>query len=377
MKLDSAFLDVFQLLDASPKNKAGSPAPKKLSYLLRPAFTAPKGKTFVWGDWANIEARVLPWLAASEGAEKKLDVFRAIDKDPTLPDVYMTTAHDMTTPEQREGLLLQMLWDAYSDKKHPHFKLAKELRQSRGKVPELSLGFGGGIGALIAMGVTYGVYVDVPTATEVVRKWRELNQWAVDFWGKHGRNGSSGLWGAANSAIEQPDCAFEAGRVAFVYDRSYLGGTLFMALPDGIKLLAYPGVKWEWREVENKKTKKLEDRYQLTFRKGYGRSALWYGKLAENATQAVAALVLKRTLKRLDNADAFIGDGEDVFMPLADWMPTVMHTHDEVLTQCDEADADEAGVILQDEMERNDDWDAGLPLKAEIKASFYYTKAGD
>lgn len=362
--LDSHWLDEFQLLDASERNPRGSPPAKKLSFLLRPAFIAEPRKKFTWGDWSNIEARVLPWMADSPGAEAKLDVFRAIDKDPTLPDVYMTTAHDMTMPDQREGLALKMLWDAYSDKKHPHFKLAKELRQSRGKVPELSLGFGGGIGALIAMGVTYGVYVDVPTATEVVRKWRELNQWAVDFWGKHGRNGSSGLWGAANSAIENPGDLFQAGRVFYTYDRSYLGGSLFCILPCE-RILTYPGVKWEWREVEDKKTKKLVDRYQLTYRKGYGRAALWYGKLAENVTQAGAASVLRRTLKRLDRAESDA------------WMPIVGHTHDEVLAQVDERRTDEAERILRDIMETNDAWDAGLPLKAEIKTSMYYTKAGD
>lgn len=340
MRIDSHWLDEFQLLDATEKNPAGSPPAKKLSYLLRPAFIAAPGKVLVWGDWSNIEARVLPWLAASEGAELKLDIFRAVDKDPTLPDVYTRTAFDMATQEQRANMLLDELWKASRDKKHPYNKLAKELRQSRGKVPELSLGFGGGIGALIAMGVNYRVYVDVPTAKEVVRKWREANQWAVDFWGKHGRNGSSGLWGAANRAIEQPDTLHEAGRVAFAYDRSYLGGSLFMALPCG-RLLTYPRIKWEWREVENKQTKKLEDRYQLTYMKGYGRSAMWYGKFCLAGATLVATdrgwvpLVDVAVSDRVwDGAewvthDGLIYQGEEITVPLDGIRMTPDH---EVLT---------------------------------------------
>lgn len=368
MKLDAKWLDRFQHLDATEKNRAGSPPSKKLSYLLRSAFIADPGHTLVWGDWSNIEARVTPWLAASPGAEAKLDIFRAVDKDPRLPDVYMRTACKLA------GRDVDEMWAAYHDRKHPLNKVAKELRQSRGKVPELSLTFGGGVGALIAMGVNYRVYVDPVTAKVVVDGWRADNEWARDFWGKHNRKESYGLWGAANSAIENPDTAYEAGRVAFVYDRTYLGGTLFMALPDGIKMLVYPAIKWEMREVVSKQTGQLEDRYQLTFRKGYGRSALWYGKLAENATQAVAALVLKRTLKRLDAGGLGYGCYD---RPLEDWMPTVMHTHDEVVTQVLEELAEDAQRVLVHEMEMNDAWDAGLPLKAEPKISFYYTKVGD
>lgn len=358
------WLDRFQALDATEKNPRGSPPAKKLSFVIRPAFVADPGKTFVWGDWSNIEARVTPWLAASPGAEAKLDIFRAVDADPAVPDVYMRTACELARED------LDTMWEAYKDKKNPDNKKAKELRQSRGKVPELSLTFGGGVGALIAMGVNYRVYVDPVTAKQVVEGWRNANEWAREFWGSHGRKGSYGLWGAANSAIEQPDTIFTAGRVAFVYDRSYMGGTLFMALPCG-RLLTYPGIKWEWREVEDKKTKQLVDRYQLTFRKGYARSALWYGKFAENATQATAASILRRTLKRLRH------EVDDLLGPLDDWMPVVMHTHDEVLTELDETLAEDAEEVLAEVMERHDAWDEGLPLKAEIKTCFYYTKAGD
>lgn len=254
--VDRAFLDAFQRLDAGVKGfPEGSPPSMKLAYLLRPAFIAAPGKVLVWGDWSAIEARVLPWLAR---AEHVLDIFRTNDADPSLPDIYKITAGNLLGKDPKD--------------------VSKDERQAYGKVPVLSLGFGGALGALMAMASNYGVYLDLATAQRVVEDWRADNQWARDFWGSHGRRGSYGLWGAANSAIENPDTIYEAGRVAYVYDRSYLGGTLFCALPCG-RLLTYPGIKWEWREVEDKKTKEKVDRYQLTFIKGYARSALWYGKL--------------------------------------------------------------------------------------------------
>lgn len=246
---------------------------------------------------------------------------------------------------------------------HPDQKFAKDSRQSHGKVPELSLGFGGGVGALMKMAVNYGVYFEETKAKEVVDRWRVKNAWAKSFWGAHGRKGSYGLWGAINSAIENPDTIFPIGRVAYVYDKSYLNGTLFCALPCG-RLLTYPAIKWEWREVEDKETKEIKDVYQLTFLKAYGRKALWHGIAAENITQATAASVLRRTLKRLDTR--------------ADWserFPIVMHTHDEIVLEAIEKYALLAAQSLARMMETNDEWDAGLPLASEITTNWFYSKA--
>lgn len=354
--VSNAWLDAFHRIGAKEGKEYGDPPAKKLSRLLRPAFIAEQDKTLVWGDWSNIEARCLPWLAASDAAEEKLDIFRAVDKDPTMPDVYIRTAGDLL------GLDAFELWADYKNQKAKMHDYANSVRQSHGKVPELSLGFGGGLGALMAMAATYGVYVDEKTARDMVQRWRDANMWAKMFWGGHGREGSFGIWGAVNTAIENPNTICPAGRVAYVYDPDYMKGTLFCALPCG-RLLSYPAIKWEWREVENKTTKKIEDRYQLTYLKGYGRTHSWYGKKAENITQAAAASVLRRTKKRLHR-----------YPGLMDWAPMVMHTHDEVVQEVDDHRVEEAARILHGEMTRNDDWDEGLPLAAEISTSWFYTK---
>lgn len=264
--LDHSFLDRFALLDASDDNPNGSPPAAKLAKLVRPAIVARPGKVLAWCDWSAIEARVLPWLAASRGAEKMLDVFRANDADPTAPDVYMIEAGGLLGKDPRD--------------------VTKSERQSHGKVPVLSLGFGGGLGALQAMATNYGVYLDPVAGQAMVDSWRDRNRWAVHFWGKHNRNESYGLWGAACSALEDPDTPYPVGRVVYVYDRSYLGGTLFCAMPCG-RLLTYPAIKWEMREVEDRKTKKLVERMQMTYRKGYGRAALWHGKCLAGDTLAL------------------------------------------------------------------------------------------
>lgn len=358
-------LDAFNRIGEKTKSGVYTPgaAPmKKLSLLLRPAFIALKGRTLVWGDFSNIEARVLPWLAASRGAEAKLDIFRATDADPkNNPDVYCRTAAALLEMDADE------FWLIYKDDVHELHAKMKDARQSHGKVPELSLGFGGGLGALQAMARNYGVYLSDKVALEVIAKWRAANSWAPMFWGAHNRRESYGLWGAICNAVENPDNIYEAGRVAYVFDRTYLGGSLMCAMPCG-RLLTYPHCKWEWREVENKKTKEKEEKFQLTYNKGYGRTAMWYGKAAENVTQGFAASLLRAFLKRVEfGRGEFIDERPDSF-------ELVMHTHDEGVGECDEGDAVAAAHYVKKEMSWVPPYAEGLPLAAEVSTNWAYSK---
>ena len=186
------------------------PAARKLALIVRPAIAAEPGKLFVWSDWNAIEARVTPWLAASEGAKRVLDIFRANDRDPTRPDIYTVTAADILHQEPSA--------------------ITKPERQT-GKVATLALQFLGSVGALRAMALSYRIHLDDAEARRIVDAWREANPWAMEFGGAHCNGESFGLWGAAMSAWEIPGRITTAGRVAFIYRDDYLGGTLFMALP--------------------------------------------------------------------------------------------------------------------------------------------------
>ena len=189
-----------------------------LLLLVRPALIAGPGKVFVWSDWSAIEARITPWLAASPGAEKVLDIFRANDRDPSRPDIYTIAAADIL---------------------HKDPSAVTKTERGIGKVARLALGFGGSVGALQRMALNYRIHLDDAEARRIVDAWREANPWAREFWGVHRDGESFGLWGAAMRAWEIPGEITTAGRIAFVYREDYLGGSLFMALPSG-RLLTYP-----------------------------------------------------------------------------------------------------------------------------------------
>lgn len=341
------------------EDEFGSPG-RALSRLIRPAIAAPKGRTLVWGDWSAIEARVLPWLANTRGANQVLDVFRASDRDKTQPDIYVREAAGI------DGVDMKELWAQYRQKD----KLAANSRQT-GKVAVLSLGFGGAVGALQAMAVGYGISLTEAEARAIVDKWRENNRWARAFW--------DALWSAFLSAMDNPDTPFQVGRVAYMYDKGYMGGSVFCFLPDGRPLI-YPGVKWQRREREDREGN-VTERTELTYRRGYDRRSLWYGVLAENITQATAGSLLRDCLTRVCPApyDGVEFAGGDAALWLSPPAEVIGHTHDEMIAETD--DNEEAIAIARGELElamnTNPSWAEDLPLVAEVSDSWYYTKTVD
>jgi DNA polymerase len=315
---------------------------RKLALLVRPALVAGPRRILVWSDWSAVEARITPWLAASEGAEKVLDIYRANDRDPSLPDTYTVAAADIFHKSPSE--------------------ITKPERQV-GKVCVLSCGFGGSVGALSRMALAYRIHLEPAEARRIVDAWRGANSWAPEFWGAHHDGDSFGLWGAAMTAWETPGQTTTAGRIAFVYHPEYLGGALLMALPSG-RWLTYPRPKWRYVDVLDKDGKPTgEKRTELSFRRAHGRTKLWHGTFCENSVQSVAADFLRQTVTRIETNPAL------AFMPIR------VHTHDEIVVEVDEARAEEAKAILQREMQTVPDWAAGLPLMSESSAAHYYTKA--
>jgi DNA polymerase len=277
------------------------PVMHTLAKLIRPTLIPDDGKIFVVGDWAAIEARVLPWLANSEGGNKVLDVFKRGE------DIYLTTAAQLGT----------------------------ESRQL-GKVANLSLGFGGAIGAFGAMAKNYGLSLPEHKMKKVVYAWRNANPWAPNFW--------SELERAARKAVRNPGVVTAAGRVRYVYTKSLLGGTLICILPDD-STIQYPYCRFDRGELVAMKASQVP---RADSEEEWPIMRLWGGFLAENVTQATAACLLRVALKRCENSRLVV----------------VGHVHDEIICEVPVAKKHEAARTLQRLMELAPDWARGLPLKA-------------
>jgi len=330
-------LDVInQVLDRVPFGVLAKRGPvgRTLSRLIRPVFVAPPGQTMIWADYSAIEARVTPWLAEGFGGGVVLDVFYENDRDPLLPDIYKRQAGSILGKDPND--------------------VTKAERQSHGKVPVLSLGFGGGKGALFNMARAYGASFTDAEAGAIVNKWREVNGWARAYW--------DDTWETALWCMHNPGQPRAVGlHLTYIYLPEYMHGTLVCLLPDGRPLL-YPVIKWEERERKDKLTGKVDVKQQLTYRRGYGRAALWYGTLVENAVQAVAGSLLRHAIWSLN----------------ADWPQLVVgHTHDEVIALCNTQDAAAGRKALENAMLDLPPWAKGLPVACEATQSLYYTKTID
>lgn len=289
--------------------------PSILSQLIRTAFVAKPGYTFVVADFSAIEARVISWYA---GEQWRLDVFNTHGK------IYEATAARMF------NLPVSMITKG------------SDLRQ-KGKVAELALGYGGSVGALARMGGEQ-MGLSKSEMRDIVKKWRQANPSIVDFW--------SDLEECAKTAITWPGrlviSAFKD--LTFYSDSEYLqirlpnGRSLFYRKPRlkpvkfGRTVIYYEGLNQET--------------------KAWGLVDTYGGKLAENIVQATARDLLGHSMLKIDEAG----------------YPIVMHVHDEVVCEVpkDEADAIFKGLIQI--MGTQVYWAPGLPLKADGYITDFYKK---
>jgi len=325
-------------LDELAGHGAGEVPARKLALTIRPAFCAHGSRTLVKADYRQIEARVLPWLSKSRGGEELLESFRRSDRDPNAPDLYKVTAAGMVHK--------------------PAAEIGKEERQ-RGKVAVLACGYQGGRNALHAMAAAYRLHFSDTEAQAIVDAWRAANPWAPEFWGKHNRDESYGLFGAARQAMETPMLPVRVGRVRFVFIPGRRDGMLLCILPSGRPLI-YPSCRMRDYDVVDKVSKQVIDtRHGLTFRRARGIIALYGGRFAENVTQAAAADLLREAIVRL------VAEGYQV----------ISHSHDEIVVECERADVEKTKAALAAAMTFDRDWAAGLPLAVDISERWYYSAA--
>ena len=284
--------------------------PGTLSELIRTAFIPRDGCRFLVADFSAIEARVLAWLANEEWV---LEEFRGKGK------IYEATASRMFHIPQERIV-----------KGNPNY----EYRQ-KGKQATLSCGYGGGVGALKAMGAK----MPEDEMQPLVDAWRAANPNIVAFW--------SALDRAARTVIRKKTSA-RVGKVTLYWQDD----KMFMRLPSG-RNLCYQSPHF----TENRFGNDAIGYYapnaagQMVVQETFG------GKLAENATQAIARDILAHALLTLEK----------------NGYPVIFHVHDEAVIEkpTGQGSLEEACRL----MAIAPNWAEELPLRADGYECAYYQKS--
>jgi len=243
--------------------------PDVLSQLIRTAFVAKPGHTFLVSDYAAIEARVIAYLA---GEKWRMDVFAQGG------DIYCSSASQMfKVPVVKHGV-------------NGH------LRQ-KGKIAELACGYGGGVGALKAFGADK-MGLTEEEMQDIVTQWRAASPTIPRFW----RDTEQ----AAKRALENPGRTFTLPcGVKYMRDAD----ALRCKLPSG-RILSYWGAR-----LDNDGNICFMGQNQTT--RKWEKTDTWGGKLVENIVQAYARDCLAVALLRLDEAGYAI----------------TFHVHDEIIAE--------------------------------------------
>jgi DNA polymerase len=283
-----------------------------ISQLIRTAIIPKPGHAFVVADFSAIEARVLAWLSNEQW---RLDVFNGDGR------IYETSAERMFNLEPGS------------------VRKGSPLRQ-KGKIAELALGYGGGPGALVAMGaLDNGLTED--ELPGLVQLWRQASPNITYFWAEV----DATLKAAIGSGIYVSPLLLKHGIT--INKRKNL---LQITLPSGRKL-SY--VNPHFGPRNNVYYYGVD---QLT--KQWTPQKLYGAKATENIVQAVARDCLAGVLER---AEAF-------------GLPPVFHVHDEVICEVPEEDAEKGLQKLLSCMARPWPWSQGLPLIGDGFVCKYYEK---
>lgn len=282
-----------------------------LSELIRTAFIAGEGLTFVVSDFSAIEARVLSWMANEKW---RLDVFNTHGK------IYEASAAMMF------GVPIESVTKG------------SDLRQ-KGKTAELALGYQGSVGAMAQMDRDGKL-----TETEmrmIVKKFRKANPAIVKFW-----------WDVNGNAINAVKYKRKFKMYLLEFDCD--GKSLTIKLPSGRKLYyREPCLTINKFGKESIKFKGMDQIIkQWKWIDTYG------GKLVENIVQAVSRDLLAYSMLRLD---------EEGF-------ETVMHVHDEAICESPVEKGENNLKKMCMIMGENVPWAKGLPLVADGYVTPFYKK---
>ena len=285
-----------------------------LSNLIRCAFIPKPNKKLIISDFSAIEARVLSYISNEKW---RIDVFNTHGK------IYEASASKMFNVDI------------------DNITKDSPLRQ-KGKIAELALGYQGGVNAMIKMGgEKMGLSQD--EMINLVMNFRNNNKNIVRFWR---------VIEEASIYSVKHNCEVKINNIGCELKLISKDEHLYIMLPSG-RMLAYYKPQIEIDAKFNKEVLTYKSINQTT--KKYEKTYTYGGKLTENVVQAISRDILGEKMINLDDKGYSI----------------VMHVHDEVVLEVDEAvKINDINEIMEEEIF----YLKGLKLKADTQISYYYKK---
>lgn len=280
----------------------------RLSDTVRGVIRAKPGYVFVTSDYAQIELRLLLWLAQDETNLKELRA--GLDPYKTMAvDIY-TCEYDEVTNEQRQV----------------------------GKVAVLGCGYQLGAKTFTAYAAKFGVDLDLTQCEIIVAAYRAKYHKVQTFWYE--------LQDACIEVIDEPGRTVRCRRL--LVRTVQHGRFMEIILPSGRPLRYFQPktalVEKPWGMVYEIQFQGVD-----TFTRRWGDTSTYGGKLVENVTQGLAADVMKDGMLRADRCG----------------LNPIMTVHDEVVCYVPTDGPDsftDPLATLNECLLKQKQWAAGLPL---------------
>jgi DNA polymerase len=288
-----------------------------LSSCARGMVKAMEGNKFLVADFANIEGRVLGWVAKDKKTTK---AFKDFDEG-IGEDIYKLT---------------------YADSFNKDVKEVTKDERFIGKVATLALGYQGAKGAFMNMANAYGVSLPESTVIEVVQKWRDSHPEIVQLW--------YNVEAAAKKAIITKKEQIVNEYISY----DIQGDFLYCNLPNSSRIVYYKPALEEVIHFGRPSKK-------ITFLSSKGGSSTFRedtygGKLVENLVQRIARDLLCEAMIRIDPK-----------------YPVSFHVHDEIVSHV--PDTSEYNITEYEKLmaEVPSEY-SGLPVAAEGFEAYRYRK---
>ena len=305
--IEDSFVDDYIMNQVEPKIQARE--------LLRSCIMAPEGRMLIKSDYKQIEARVAPITPIS--------LFQNTQGQVCFVDSQYDSNSGSQSGRDRITKFHKEDFDLYTTTastilKKPLANISKQERQIYGKTPELAFGYGGGVQSYLNLCEAYGVTPPTDQAIqEILNAWRSTNAWALSAWTMLETSFEEAMRGIPS----------RVGPYSFTGKQDHVF----------INMLGFPDYTLTYYKPSRDERGNVT--YQRPFYGGkYVETTLWGGKILENVTQAYAAAILRAALrethfKLTDNKDLNAG--------------IIMHTHDEIVVECDESSVVETSMILR------------------------------